>query len=218
MTTFFSILLASVFLGGLLYFEKAENIKGILACKPVVSVLFVLTAMQQTALSAVYYQAVLVGLILCLIGDVCLIFMASRKMFLAGLISFLAGHMAYVCAFSFFSAVSALSFSALVAFSLLGMYIFRWLSPTLGTMKKPVIAYMFIITIMVITAVSVFANPQTQILGRVMILTGAVSFYFSDIFVARNQFVKNAYVNRLVGLPLYYAAQFLLAISVAYIG
>jgi len=43
-------------------------------------------------------------------------------------------------------------------------------------------------------------------------------FYLSDLFVARNQFMKKAYINRLVGLPLYFIGQFLLAFSVAHIG
>jgi hypothetical protein len=36
----------------------------------------------------------------------------------------------------------------------------------------------------------------------------------SDILVARQRFVREAAWNRLVGLPLYYAAQLLLAYSV----
>jgi uncharacterized membrane protein YhhN len=43
---------------------------------------------------------------------------------------------------------------------------------------------------------------------------GASLFYLSDLFVARNRFVKKEYVNRLVGLPLYYTGQYLLALSV----
>ena len=40
---------------------------------------------------------------------------------------------------------------------------------------------------------------------------GAVSFYASNISVARNQFVAPGRVNRMWGLPLYYLAQVLLA-------
>jgi hypothetical protein len=50
-----------------------------------------------------------------------------------------------------------------------------------------------------------------------MILAGAVSFYISDLFVARDRFLKDAFFNRLVGLPLYYLGQFLLAFSVGFI-
>lgn len=50
--------------------------------------------------------------------------------------------------------------------------------------------------------------------GRFMVLIGAVLFYISDIFVARNRFIKKEYLNRLCGLPLYYCGQFLLAFSI----
>ncbi|HDP24776.1 MAG TPA: lysoplasmalogenase, partial [Deltaproteobacteria bacterium] len=39
------------------------------------------------------------------------------------------------------------------------------------------------------------------------------SFYISDIFVARNRFVKQEFINRALGLPLYYLGQFLIAFS-----
>ena len=43
------------------------------------------------------------------------------------------------------------------------------------------------------------------------ILVGAAAFAISDIFVARQRFVMEAPINRQVGLPLYFAAQLLLA-------
>jgi uncharacterized membrane protein YhhN len=98
------------------------------------------------------------------------------------------------------------------------MIVFGWLRPNLGTMKIPVVTYILIITTMVVCAVALSSNTGLSTTGRYMVLIGALSFYASDIFVARNQFVVDAYINRLMGLPLYYFAQFLLAISIAYIG
>ena len=46
-----------------------------------------------------------------------------------------------------------------------------------------------------------------------MFLSGRIFFYISDLFVARNRFLKREFFNRLVGLPLYYTGQFLLAFS-----
>jgi hypothetical protein len=40
-----------------------------------------------------------------------------------------------------------------------------------------------------------------------------LAFYLSDLAVARDRFVARAFVNRLWGLPLYYAAQILFAVS-----
>jgi uncharacterized membrane protein YhhN len=44
--------------------------------------------------------------------------------------------------------------------------------------------------------------------------SGALLFYVSDIFFARQRFVVRQYVARLAGLPLYYAAQFMIAFSI----
>jgi hypothetical protein len=46
---------------------------------------------------------------------------------------------------------------------------------------------------------------------------GALGFYVSDIFVARQRFLKTDFVNRLIGLPLYYGGQFLLAFSTGWL-
>jgi hypothetical protein len=43
---------------------------------------------------------------------------------------------------------------------------------------------------------------------------GALLFAASDLAVARDQFVRPGLANRMVGLPLYYAAQVLLALAV----
>jgi len=43
---------------------------------------------------------------------------------------------------------------------------------------------------------------------------GAMLFLLSDLTVVRNRFVEHAFVNRAVGLPLYYAGQLMLAFTV----
>ena len=50
--------------------------------------------------------------------------------------------------------------------------------------------------------------------GRMAAFGGALAFYISDIFVARQRFLKAEFVNRLIGLPLYYSGQFMLAFSI----
>lgn len=55
-------------------------------------------------------------------------------------------------------------------------------------------------------------------LGRFLALNGAFSFYLSDVFVARQRFVQPAFLNRLIGLPLYYLGQFQIAYTVGLIG
>jgi uncharacterized membrane protein YhhN len=92
--------------------------------------------------------------------------------------------------------------------------IFFWLRPHLGSMKAPVVLYVIIITIMVTGAWSVLGDSNLARSGRIMVFAGAFSFYFSDIFVARDRFLRKGFLNRLIGLPMYYTGQFLLAFSV----
>lgn len=77
--------------------------------------------------------------------------------------------------------------------------------------------YIVVISVMV-AAWSVTNNSDAAVQGRIMIITGALMFYFSDIFVARERFVTHEFANRLIGLPLYYTGQFLLAFSPRFIG
>jgi uncharacterized membrane protein YhhN len=80
-------------------------------------------------------------------------------------------------------------------------------------MHIPVTAYILVITVMALGALAVYDQPGLPWLGRALIFQGAVLFYLSDLFVARDQFIKKEFLNRLIGLPLYYGGQFLLAFS-----
>jgi uncharacterized membrane protein YhhN len=84
-------------------------------------------------------------------------------------------------------------------------------------MLIPVIAYIIVITVMVVGAFTVVGDAGFPATGRLMVIFGAVSFYISDLFVARDRFLKPEFTNRFLGLPLYYLGQFLLAFSVAFI-
>jgi uncharacterized membrane protein YhhN len=77
-------------------------------------------------------------------------------------------------------------------------------------MSGPVVAYIVVISVMVVFAFGAFGDGSTW-----LIPAGAVLFFASDLFVARNQFVAPDRVNRMWGLPLYYLAQVLFALSVA---
>ncbi len=138
---------------------------------------------------------------------------ASRKFFLAGLIAFLAGHVFYSIAFYTVASPGSSTLFAATACCLLSGAFFLRIRPYLGTMMLPVAAYVAIITIMVIGAATLMGESGLPVGGRALALTGAVFFYLSDLFVARERFVKHEFLNRLVGLPLYYACQFMIAFS-----
>jgi uncharacterized membrane protein YhhN len=136
-----------------------------------------------------------------------------ERFFKGGLAAFLLGHGFYLIGFAALTNwIQWLSPGALLLF-MIGAIVFLWLRPHLGAMLGPVFIYILVITGMVSAAWAVFRETALPVLGRSLILLGAVSFYVSDLFVARNKFIKTEFLNRLVGLPLYYLGQFLLAFS-----
>ena len=208
---------APVLLAVLLIFEWKEHLGGKLLVKPLLSGLFVLTALLAAHRFSSYTVIVLVGLLLCLAGDVCLAF-TRQTAFRIGLVAFLLGHVAYIAAFSttaypnwglWIAAVAALPVSSLIYYRLQAF---------LGGMKTAVMAYIVVITVMVIAAGGVFGDLHLPLPGRFLVLNGAFSFYLSDIFVARQRFVQPSFWNRLIGLPLYYLGQFQIAYTTGLIG
>jgi len=135
-------------------------------------------------------------------------------MFLFGLIFFLIGHIFYIFGFFYVVQVSHWTGLGLLTVLAISVWIYFWLRPHLGSMNAPVILYIIIITIMFSGAWSILGDSNLAQPGRIMIFIGACSFYFSDIFVARDRFLRKEFLNRLIGLPMYYTGQFLLAFSV----
>lgn len=197
----------------LLYYEKKENRKGLLPVKTTMSLLFILAVVLQPHPHQVYFYWLLGGLILCLGGDVCLVF-SSRKMFLTGLLFFLLGHVLYIFGFLQFAGTGLVVWSGAALIFLIGVGIYLWLRPHLGPMNLPVLVYAIVISIMLSGAWAVFSTSGQSLPARLMVFIGALSFYGSDIFVARDRFIQKEMLNRTIGLPLYYAGQFLLAFSV----
>lgn len=208
------LILVDVFgLALLLAAEFRQHFTGKLIFKQTLSTLFIVTALLQPWAHAGVASWVLAGLALCWFGDLFLVF-SSKRMFLAGLVTFLTGHLCYAAGFYKHGAFNGWVGLALAGMLATGVLIFLWLRPQLGTMTGPVMGYIVVITAMVGGALAFFVDPQWAGTGRGLILAGAVTFYLSDILVARDQFVAPGFINRLVGLPLYYAAQFMFAFAI----
>lgn len=178
--------------------------------KPVASIGFVLAAHAAGALSTPYGRVMIVALAFCLVGDL-LLLPESKRAFVAGLGSFLVGHLAFAFAFRERGIDGRWALTALLAIVPLAILVLRWLHPhTHGAMRIAVAAYILAIVAMFSTAAG-----TTGAHGDWRIFAGALLFLVSDLAVARNRFVRRAAINRIAGLPLYYAAQLLLASSVA---
>jgi uncharacterized membrane protein YhhN len=207
------IVFGLILLSGLLYYEKKEDGKPLLIVKSTLSLLFVITALLQPHPVPAYYHYLFVGLIFCLVGDVCLA-LPQKKAFMVGLVAFWVGHVLYIFSFSSLTQIYYWISAWLFIIFCMSALIFLWLRPHLKSMLIPVLLYILVITVMASGAWAVFWKTSFPVSGRVFILLGVLCFYFSDVFVARNKFIKEEYRNRLLGLPLYYAGQFLLAFSV----
>ena len=199
--------LASV--AALLLAEWRGSRAGVWIAKPLASTGFIAASLAAGALETRYGRFVAVALVLSWLGDVLLI-PRPKASFLAGLLSFLLGHLAFAAAFlvrGVSAPVAAVAAMALVPPTLATL---RWLGPHVpDPMRMPVRAYVTVISSMLVCAAgTVFAA------GNPTILVGALAFYVSDLAVARERFITQTFGNKLWGLPLYYGAQLLLASTV----
>ena len=204
-------LLCAVAVAGLLWAEYRGSRQGLWLAKPVASLAFIWAGAAAGALDSTYGQWILLGLVLCLLGDVLLIPHDRPAVFRAGVFAFLGGHVAYSAAFltqpldGFGLAGGAILLAVVVG------GVLRWLASSLpADMAWPVRIYMIVIGVM-----SALACGVTAAGGPWAVAVGALAFTASDVSVARDRFVRHEFLNRAWGLPLYYGAQLLLAATPA---
>ena len=169
----------------------------------------------RTVPDLTYARVVVVGLVFGSIGDIALLGRSSRA-FLAGLVAFLIGHLAYVAAAWILVPPGDWLSGGLAAIPVIaGGIALRWLWPKLGSMRVPVIVYVLTIVMMVVAAIAVWRTHALPDPQRTWLLIGAVLFFISDIAVARDKFVAKGFANRVWGLPAYFAGQLMIAWSLA---
>ncbi len=178
--------------------------------KPLTTLLIILIAFLGSGVATPLYQGlVLVGLIFCLGGDVFL--MLPARFFIAGLVSFLVGHLLYIAAF-----VSDAGFQPaplwLLTLAVFGAVVYGLLHPHLGKMRLPVIIYMIAILTMAWQALGRWsAQPSSSAL---LAAAGAVFFVLSDSTLALDRFRAKFRSARVIVLSTYWLAQWLIALSV----
>jgi uncharacterized membrane protein YhhN len=204
-------ILCAVAVAGLLVAEYRRSRAGLWLAKPIASLAFIWAGLAAGALDSGYGQLVLLGLVLCLLGDVLLIPLERPAVFRAGVFAFLAGHVAYSAAF-LTRPLDPLGLAAgTVLLAVVVGAVLRWIGPTLPAgMVWPVRIYMIVIGLM-----SALACGVTAAGGPWAVAVGALAFTASDVSVARDRFVRHEFVNRAWGLPLYYAAQIAIATTPA---
>jgi hypothetical protein len=211
------LLLAIATMVGCFGYLAAEYLEQRLAgclLKTFASSAFVALAAFAGAADTTFGQVLFAGFILSFIGDVLLLWHAT---FLAGLGSFLLGHVAFALgAVTFLTKPGALAAAAptlaggALLMAIAGTLAWRWLSPNLqGFMRRAVLAYLLTIATMVVLTIGAAA------VGAPLLLPiGAILFAISDLAVARERFVEKTIRNKVWGLPFYYGAQVLIALSI----
>ncbi len=183
--------------------------------KPLICISLIFILYKETGLKKNIEKLVAVGLFFGCLGDIFL--MLNENMFVAGLASFLIGHILYVIAFSKQTSAKALSkhksyiliAGILASFS---YYLYNILQPSLGPLKIPVILY-----IIVIAAMAFFAYTrryQTNTLSFIICLIGALLFIFSDSILALNKFVAYLANSGLYIMSSYILAQYFITLGI----
>ncbi|HEX7989439.1 MAG TPA: lysoplasmalogenase [Stenotrophomonas sp.] len=152
----------------------------------------------------------LLGLALSWVGDVFLLSQKSR-IFLFGLASFLLAHVAYAIAFASRPIAATALLAGFAAMGCVGVAVMAWLWNYLKAFYRGAVGA-YVTAIVAMCALAIAASGAS---GMWLPALGAVMFAISDVAVARNRFVAPGAINRLWGLPLYYMAQIIFALSVA---
>ncbi len=169
--------------------------------KPLASAGFLVTGLAAYTPGR-FATCIIAGLVLGTIGDIALLF---ERGFIAGLVVFLLGHLAYAVGVAQLVPVDRWASPLALAPIAAAAIALAWLWPHAGAMKGPVVAYVVAIVAMVIAAIA---------LDDTRFVIGAVLFFASDLAVARDKFVAPGVINRAWGLPAYYAGQLLIAMAI----
>ena len=178
--------------------------------KPVAALSFVFISFKLGALESGYGRLILFSLALCAVGDILLLNRKLKISFFCGMIVFAIAHLLFSLSFiksSTFDFASLVTFLPLIM--ILGCINFMYLLPRVPHKFKPFILLYGLAIFMMITSAYTFMYEQK------LILIAAIFFVLSDIFVAKDRFIKRSTKNALLITPLYFAAQGLFAFSVS---
>ncbi len=141
-----------------------------------------------------------VGALAGLVGDVAL--MLPRERFMAGLVFFLCGHLAYVVGLGrlgFAPGPALVGLAAVVVLlSLVGRRIVSAVAADSPSLVGPVVGYLGVISTMVVVAFGT---------GSTVAATGGLLFYGSDAVLAWNRFVRPLRWGRIVTIMTYHLGQ-----------
>lgn len=188
-----------------LFIEILDVAEVRLFIKPLICVFLLAYLISRTRLYGSFSKLIFIGLLFSLAGDIALLFAGkSSSFFLAGLGAFLVAHLFYCAAFFRDYKYNPQASRKYGNIMLLVMGIFTisfylWIRSYLSGMEIPVMAYMFVISLMAILAG--YRYERVNLFSFRLIFTGAVFFIISDSLLAINKFA----------MPFQYAGVFIMA-------
>lgn len=153
-----------------------------------------------------------VGLIFSLLGDV-LLMISLDRMFMPGLVAFLAAHVCYLVGFqNELMGVNAWSVLLIVMLSISAVRVMRRIVSAIRAkgqtrMVNPVILYSTVLTVMLYAAMTTISNPEWKTSASFFVSVGAFLFYISDVILAWNRFVSPIRNGRLLNIVAYHLGQ-----------
>lgn len=175
------------------------------------STAFVALALVNGAADSGYGRLILIALGFSWVGDALLLSKRSSYL-LAGIAAFFFAHVSFAIAFVSQSLDIGFFVIAATIMCVVAVVMLRWLWPHLDPFYKIAVpVYVIAITLMTSLAVGASSPPMPPLLA-----IAAITFTASDVSVARDRFIANEIVNRAWGMPLYYIAQILFAMSVLF--
>lgn len=177
--------------------------------KMAASTAFVIIAVANGAAGSSYGRLILLALVFSWIGDALLLSLKSNFL-LAGIAAFFFAHAAFGAAIASQPLDAMWLAMSLVILSAAALAFLRWLWKYIGPFYKVAVpVYLAAISVMTSLAIAASVASMSSLLA-----IAAITFTASDVSVARNRFVERTIANKVWGLPLYYVAQILFALSV----
>lgn len=193
-----------------IYADYAGNRPQVYVFKPLTMVFIIILAFTQSAtVSDPYKWLIIIGLLFSIMGDVWL--MLPQDYFIRGLVSFLIAHLFYIAGFLSISTDFS-TFLVRLPLVLVASGVFIYLRPHLGKYFAPVMIYMLAILGMGLFAPNRYFEFEDS--ARLAATTGAILFMLSDSVLAINKFAKPFVAAQGIILSTYFAAQWLIALSI----
>lgn len=177
--------------------------------KPSTTILLIAIALLLPASDPTYRLFIVAGLLFSLAGDVFL--MLPGHHFVAGLLSFLVAHIAYIAAFRIDVGFGARPFVFLLFF-VPAIVLLRMLWPHLQKLRVPVVLY---VTVLIVMAGQAAARAmELDSAPAWLAASGGALFVVSDATLALNRFRRPFHAAQAIVMSTYVLAQALIALSI----